>query len=67
MLPRHGLVIAEARNLDRPRLIVKRNTRMKGMQITDVKTSLFLLSELFWIKGDDDMPVDLRTPSASAL
>jgi hypothetical protein len=46
-------IIPEARNCDRTRIIVKHDMRMKGLQISDVKTLLILLSDLIWIKGED--------------
>jgi hypothetical protein len=42
---------ADLRSHDRTRL----GDVKKGLLITDVKTSLFLLSKVIWIKGDDDM------------
>ena len=36
-------------------LIAKHDIRSKGQVITDVKTTLFLLSKLTWIEGDNDI------------
>ena len=47
-----NLVIVNARCYDRTRLFVKRDMRFKDCLITDVETSLILLSEFIWIKSE---------------
>ena len=53
-------VIVELGSLDKTR----RDIRPKVLLITDVKTLLFLLSELIWIKSDDDLDAMFRGSSA---